>query len=286
MATATKDFRVKAGLVVEGATATVEGHDVLTKKIADAKGDLLVGTADNAISRLGVGANGYVLTAASGETSGLAWAAPVAVGVFDTQITFEGATADDYETTLTVVDPTADRTITLPNVSGTVVTSGDTGTVTATMLASDSVTTAKITNANVTAAKLAADAVETAKVKDANITYAKIQNVATGKVLGRVSANAGVVEEIATTGTGDVVRATSPTLVTPTLGAATATTINKVTITMTTTGLVLDGIKFDDTDNVDINYGLISRTALATPIQKSAGEPITIEYYLVLGFNE
>jgi hypothetical protein len=62
--------------------------------------------------------------------------------------------------------------------------------------------------------------------------------------------------------------------------------INKISITMTSVGLVLDGIKFDDTDNVDINYGLISRTALATPIQKSAGEPITIEYYLVLGFNE
>jgi hypothetical protein len=73
---------------------------------------------------------------------------------------------------------------------------------------------------------LAVDAVETAKVKDANITYAKIQNVATGKVLGRVSANAGVVEEIATTGTGDVVRATSPTLVTPVLGAATGTSLS------------------------------------------------------------
>jgi hypothetical protein len=62
--------------------------------------------------------------------------------------------------------------------------------------------------------------------------------------------------------------------------------INTVSITMTGTGLVLDGIKFDDTDNVDVNYGLVSRTALATPIQKSAGEPITIEYYLVLAFNE
>ena len=36
-------------------------------------------------------------------------------------IRFEGATADDYETTLTVVDPTADRTITLPDATGTVV---------------------------------------------------------------------------------------------------------------------------------------------------------------------
>ena len=96
MATITKDFRVKAGLVVEGATATVEGHDILTKKIADAKGDLLVGTADNAISRVAVGTNGHVLTADSTETSGVKWAAPAAVGVFDTQITFEGATADDY----------------------------------------------------------------------------------------------------------------------------------------------------------------------------------------------
>ncbi|HEC86054.1 MAG TPA: hypothetical protein ENI48_12565, partial [Thioploca sp.] len=33
----------------------------------------------------------------------------------------EGATADDYETTLAVTDPTADQTITLPNASGTVV---------------------------------------------------------------------------------------------------------------------------------------------------------------------
>jgi len=37
-----------------------------------------------------------------------------------TSIVFEGATADDYETTLDVTDPTADRTITLPNASGTV----------------------------------------------------------------------------------------------------------------------------------------------------------------------
>ena len=34
-------------------------------------------------------------------------------------IIFEGATADDHETTLTITDPTADRTIKLPNQSGT-----------------------------------------------------------------------------------------------------------------------------------------------------------------------
>ena len=35
-------------------------------------------------------------------------------------VVFEGATADDFETTLTIVDPTADRTINLPNQSGTI----------------------------------------------------------------------------------------------------------------------------------------------------------------------
>jgi len=38
----------------------------------------------------------------------------------DASIVFEGATADAHETTLTVEEPTADRTITLPNQAGTV----------------------------------------------------------------------------------------------------------------------------------------------------------------------
>ena len=37
-----------------------------------------------------------------------------------TGLFFEGATSDNFETLLTVVDPTADNTITLPNASGTV----------------------------------------------------------------------------------------------------------------------------------------------------------------------
>jgi len=59
-------------------------------------------------------------------------------------ITFEGATDDAYETTLTVVDPTADRTITLPNVTGTVVTTGDSGTVTSTMIADGTIVNADV----------------------------------------------------------------------------------------------------------------------------------------------
>jgi hypothetical protein len=44
-------------------------------------------------------------------------------------VIFEGGTANEFETTLTVVDPTADRTITLPNADGTVAFTSDIPTV-------------------------------------------------------------------------------------------------------------------------------------------------------------
>jgi hypothetical protein len=39
----------------------------------DAKGDLIVGTADNTISKLSAGTNGYVLAANSSTATGLEW---------------------------------------------------------------------------------------------------------------------------------------------------------------------------------------------------------------------
>jgi len=65
------------------------------------------------------------------------------------QIIFEGATANDFETTLAVTDPTADRTITFPDLTGTVVTTGDTGSVTNLMLAG-SIANDKLSNSAIT----------------------------------------------------------------------------------------------------------------------------------------
>ncbi len=67
----------------------------------------------------------------------------------DSSIVFEGAVADSYETTLTVGEPTEDRIITLPNVTGTVITTGDTGTVTNALLAG-SIANEKLTNSSIT----------------------------------------------------------------------------------------------------------------------------------------
>ena len=54
---------------------------VLTSASIDAKGDLLVGTADNTYSKQAIGTNGKVLTADSTQSTGVAWTQIVPVGV-------------------------------------------------------------------------------------------------------------------------------------------------------------------------------------------------------------
>ncbi len=48
----------------------------VAKAIIDAKGDLLVGSANDAVDNLTVGSNDYILTADSAQTLGIKWAAP------------------------------------------------------------------------------------------------------------------------------------------------------------------------------------------------------------------
>ena len=61
-------------------------------------------------------------------------------------VIIEGATQNNFETTLNAVDPTADRTILLPNENGTVVTTGSSAVVTGTMIAADTVAEANMAN--------------------------------------------------------------------------------------------------------------------------------------------
>jgi len=70
-------------------------------------------------------------------------------GVLVSPIVMEGSTANDFELTISAGDPTADRTITFPDVTGTVVTTGDAATVTNTMLAG-SIANDKLSNSAIT----------------------------------------------------------------------------------------------------------------------------------------
>ena len=109
---------------------------VLQQDIVNSKGDILVASAADTVTRLGVGTNTHVLTANSSATNGVEWAAaasdatkmPLAGGTFTGPVTYQGAspilltgatTGNGYEITLTVTDPTADRVITIPNATGT-----------------------------------------------------------------------------------------------------------------------------------------------------------------------
>jgi hypothetical protein len=62
------------------------------------------------------------------------------------------------------------------------------------------------------------------------ITLAKLAHMATARVIGRTTAGNGSPELLTISGTGSVAMTNTPTLVTPVLGAATATSINGITI--------------------------------------------------------
>ena len=69
--------------------------------IVDAKGDIIAATAADTVARLAVGANGTVLTAASGQATGLEWATPAGGGANFTLVNASG-TALTGASTITV----------------------------------------------------------------------------------------------------------------------------------------------------------------------------------------
>ena len=143
-------------------------------------------------------------------------------------LAFEGTTDNTYETYLAVVDPTADRTITFPDATGTVVLSGNI--VNADISASAAIAYSKLatlTSGNiivgngsnvaasvavtgdVTISNAGVTAIASGVIVDADINasaavaFSKLANVsATDRLLGRSTAGAGAIEEVTCTAAG------------------------------------------------------------------------------------
>ena len=86
------------------------------------------------------------VTAVGDITSGAAFTATA--GADGTTIYFEGSSSDGNEIALTSANPGSDITVTIPATTGTLITTGDSGTVTGTMILNDTVTLATDTAGN------------------------------------------------------------------------------------------------------------------------------------------
>jgi hypothetical protein len=72
--------------------------NIVNKTIIDAKGDLIVGSADNLVDNLTVGSEGHVLTADPNATLGIKWAALPLNDTLTSTSTSQGATASTVKT--------------------------------------------------------------------------------------------------------------------------------------------------------------------------------------------
>lgn len=95
------------------AAISTDASTVVQESVMDAKGDLFVGTANNAVDNLTVGSDGYILTADSTQgTFGLKWAAP-AVTAATTSIVGSVQLSDSISeiSSIKAATPTAVKTV-------------------------------------------------------------------------------------------------------------------------------------------------------------------------------
>lgn len=193
----------------DGTWATPAGGSVATDTIWDAKGDLSVGTGADTAARLAVGTNGQVLSADSAEATGLKW---VALGGGGDALTANPLSQFAATTSAQLAGVISDETG-----SGALVFATSPTLVTPALGTPSALVGTNITG---TASGLTAGTVTT----NANLT-------------GPITSTGNATAVAAQTGTGSTfVMQASPTLTTPALGVATATSINKVALTAPATG--------------------------------------------------
>ena len=101
-----------------------------------------------------------------------------AVPLFNESIEFDGATAGTFKTTVTATDPTANNTITIPDVTGTIITTGDSNTITSNMIGAGALSGSDLADNSIDEAKIADDAVGEDQLK--NVVNLQVLNSSGG----------------------------------------------------------------------------------------------------------
>ena len=116
-------------------------------------------------------------------------------------VIFEGSTADAYETTLTVTDPTADRTVTIQNATDTLVGRATTDTLTNKTMTSSGNTFDDATTSAKGMASFSSDNFGVSSgavtIKDAGVANAELANMAANTVKVRNANSSGVPSDVA-----------------------------------------------------------------------------------------
>ena len=126
------------------ATTTVNGTTLNGGTLALAAGSITDSSGAISFGNENLTTTGTLAVGAITTTATMNINTAVSSGTVD-WVLVEG-TADDHETTIDITDPTGDRTITFPDTTGNVVTTGDSNTVTGTMIAADTVAEANMAN--------------------------------------------------------------------------------------------------------------------------------------------
>jgi hypothetical protein len=131
------DSSVANGIKWAAPSVTPDNTVTVTNKTIGLTGNTLTGTT--AQFNTALSDNDFATLAGTETLTNKTLTSPLinsatATGLYisDAGITFEGTTANDFETILNGGDPTADRTITLPDASGTAITTGNLSAITST----------------------------------------------------------------------------------------------------------------------------------------------------------
>ena len=263
--------------MADRSVATTDTLDTLRTTFNSTAGD--VGDIADLLSASGIIASSTDIVEAVNAMNTEVTAIKNGTAVFETKITFEGATADDHETILAITDPTADRTITFPDASGTVATTTATETFTNKTLTSPVLTSPVLNTALSGTAFLDEDNMASnsaTKLASQQSIKAYVDSVATAVDLDFQGDSGGALSidldsetftlaggtGIASTGSGNTVTFAIDSTVTTLTGTQTLTnkTLTTPTITSGVLNTAVSGTAFLDEDDMNSN----SATKLAS----------------------